>query len=45
MPYDYPKPLTNNTREDINMLWDTMFQLVEKLRLEEEARAKEAKQG
>lgn len=41
MPYDFPKPLTNNTRDDIAMLWESMWRLVEQLRLDEEARAKE----
>ena len=40
MPFDFPKPLTNNAREDIVMLWETLFKTVEQLRLDEEDRAR-----
>lgn len=45
MPYEIPKPLTGNVREDIRQIWDTLFRLTEQLRLAEaERERKEAGQ-
>lgn len=40
MPYDYPKPLTHNARADIEALWESLWKIVEQLRLDEEAKAR-----
>lgn len=40
MPYDFPKPITGDTRDDIRQLWDSLFRLVEQLRLAEEEQAR-----
>ena len=43
MPYDYPKPLTYNAREDIDRLWEDLWRIVEQLRLAEEEMARREK--
>lgn len=40
MPYDFPKPITGNTRDDIRQIWDSLFHIVEQLRLAEEEQAR-----
>jgi hypothetical protein len=40
MPYDFPKPLTYNAREDIEALWESLWRIVEQLRLDEEEKAR-----
>lgn len=42
MPYDFPKPLTYNAREDIDRLWEDLWRIVEQLRLAEEAQARQS---
>ena len=40
MPYEIPKPLTGNVREDIQQIWDTLFKLTEQLKLAEAEQAR-----
>lgn len=43
MPFDFPKPLTGNPRQDAAALWDALFRIVEQLNLlEEEMQMKES---
>lgn len=39
MPYQYPEQLSGNTREDVAVLWDCLWRLVEALNISEETRA------
>jgi len=34
--FDYPAPLTGDTRRDLDRLWEEMFRLIEELRLLQE---------
>ena len=40
MPYDFPERLTGSTVEDVRALWETLWKLVERLNLNEEALTK-----
>ena len=37
MAYDFPERLTGSTGEDVRALWETLWKLVERLNLNEEA--------
>lgn len=34
--FDYPTPLTGDTRRDLERLWEELFRLIEELRLQQE---------
>lgn len=40
MPYDFPERLTGSTGEDVRALWETLWKLVERLNLNDEALTK-----
>jgi hypothetical protein len=42
--FDYPTPLTGDTRRDLERLWDEMFRLIEELRLLQEELARRGEQ-
>ncbi len=43
MLFDFPRPLTGNTARDVAQLWEDVWKTVEKLSLNEQARADAAK--
>lgn len=36
MPYDYPKPQSGNTKEDLKQLWEALWMTVERLNVSEQ---------
>ena len=40
MPYDFPERLTGSAGEDVRALWETLWKLVERLNLNDEALTK-----
>ena len=38
-PIDYPRPLTGDTEKDMYQLWEDLWRAVERINLNEQARA------
>ena len=36
MPYEYPKPLSGNAKEDLRQLWEELWKTVERLNVSEQ---------